>query len=305
MKAGTTSLANLLAPHAEIYLPPIKEPNFFCTDVNAEANPEGRRNSFDAIDVKELLAAPTPRRRQIAIVRERADYLALYADAAGYRRRGDCSTAYLYSCTAAGAIAAECPDAKILVMVRDPVTRAISEYRMRRAIGSARGKLGEELAQELELLRRNLPLYHGARMYLRAGLYSEQIERYHRTFGPENVKVIVFERFVRDQQSHLDRVCDFLGIARLPAGPGERANASHVPRSAGLNRLLYWIGGKYLLTRIGSYLPVGLKRRLVGLWFQNDPDDYGAERKQLRAFFAEEVARMEKLIGGPLPEWRG
>jgi hypothetical protein len=305
MKAGTTSLANLLTRHPDVYLPPIKEPNFFATDVNTTTAAEGRQRSFDAIRVEEALDPVKPRRAQIAIVRGRTEYQALYAAGAGHARRGDCSTAYLFSHRAAEEIAACCPKAKILVMVRDPVTRAISEYRMRRAIGSAIGPLAAELEQELVAIDRDEPVYHGAHMCLRAGFYSEQIERFRRTFGPENVMVLVFERFVRDQQGHVDAVCDFLGIARLPLEAEERANVGYVPRSAQLNRLLYAFGGMYLLTRIGPHLPTSLKRRLVSLWFRDDCTSYDAERSRLRTLFAEEVGRMEALLGAPLPEWRG
>jgi hypothetical protein len=303
MKAGTTSLANLLARHPDVYLPPIKEPNFFATDVNATTDPRGRHHSFDAITVEAALDPVKPRRAQVAIVRDRTEYQALYAAGAGRARRGDCSTAYLFSRRAAEEIAACCPDARILVMVRDPVTRAISEYRMRRAIGSARGPLAAEIEEELAAIARNAPVHHGARLYLRAGFYAEQIERFRRAFGPENVMILVFERFIRDQQGHVDAVCDFLGIARRPLAGEERANAGHVPRSARLSRLLHAAGGMYFLTRIGPHLPAALKRRLVRLWFRDDRTSYDAERPRLRALFAAEVERMEALLGTPLPEW--
>lgn len=304
MKAGTTSLANLLARHPDIYLPPIKEPNFFAIDVNANTAAGGRRHTFEAIRVEEALDPVNPRRTQIAIVRDRADYLALYAAGAGRARRGDCSTAYLFSERAAEEIGRACPGARILVMVRDPVTRAISEYRMRQAIGSAAGSLMEEIEAERRAIAAGEPLRHGAHMYLRAGAYAGQIERFRRVFGPEGVMVLVFERFVRDQQGHLDAVCDFLGLARLPLPVAERANAGHVPRSARLTRLLYASGGVYLLTRLGRHLPPWLKRRLVRLWFRADTTRYDAERQYLGELLAPEVARMEALLG-PLPEWRG
>ena len=304
MKAGTTSLANLLERHPDIYLPPIKEPNFFATDINA-ATAQERRHSFDAIRVEELLDPARPRRTQIAIVRDLAQYRALYAAGAGHARRGDCSTAYLFSATAAAAIAAACPAARILVMVRDPVSRAITEYRMRQAIGSATGSLDQEIDQELRAIERGEPSRHGAHLYLRAGRYAEQIERFRAVFPAERIKLLVFERFVRDQAGQLDAVCDFLGVARRPLAVAERANASHVPRSRRLGRLLYASGGLYLASRLGPHLPPALKQRLVRLWFTADPQPYTQERQRLRGLLADEIGQMEQLLGEPLPEWRG
>jgi hypothetical protein len=303
MKAGTTSLANLLDRHPDIYLPPIKEPNFFATDVNASTVLQ-RKNSFDAIRVEEVLDPNKPRRTQIAVIRDAGQYRALYAAGADHARRGDCSTAYLFSKEAAGAIAACCPKARILIMVRDPVSRAISEYRMRQAIGSARGSLDREIDEEMAAMGQNAAVQHGTHMYLRAGRYAEQIGRFQRLFPPDNIKILVFERFVRDQQGHLDAVCDFLGIARLPLETEERANTSHVPRNRLLGRLLFASGGFYLATRLGRYIPLGLKRRLVRFWFTEDSASYGNERRRLRALFADEIDRMEQLLGTPLPEWR-
>jgi hypothetical protein len=304
MKAGTTSLANLLARHPDVYLPPIKEPNFFCEDINAATDPNDRRFSFSVISVEQALDPVRPRRAQVALVRDAHQYLALYRAGAGYRHRGDCSTAYLFSASAAAAIAAVVPTAKILVMVREPVARAISEHRMRRVMGSARASLVVEIEAEQREIAAGVPIAHGSHLYLRAGQYAAQIQRYRQAFGPESVLVVVFEEFVRDQQAHFDQICDFLEIRRIPIGSAAHANEGKMPRSAWLNRWLFMLRAKSLLTWIGPHLAPALKRRLLRIWFLPDTTDYRAERSQLAPLFAAEIAAVEALLGRPLPHWR-
>ena len=104
-KAGTTTLHQLLSRHAEIYMSTIKEPNFF-TGV-----------------VGDLLGL-------MPVVRDAVEYQGLFASAVAQRWRGESSTSYLWDQGAADRIRDRCPDARILVLLRDPVDRAYSHFLM-------------------------------------------------------------------------------------------------------------------------------------------------------------------------------
>jgi hypothetical protein len=188
MKCGTTSLHHVLDHHPGLFLP--RAELFF----------------FDIDDVQQHpdFFVRTPRGwtffdYEAEFERYLPWYAAHFAGAAPGQLVGEDSTTYLPSPRAPERIRALLPEAKILVLLRDPVDRAVSHYwhlvESRRAVHT----LEETLAYAPENL-------------LVRGHYREQLERYLRVFPREQVKVLFFERFVRDVQGTVDEVCAFLGL---------------------------------------------------------------------------------------------
>ena len=112
---------------------------------------------------------------------------------------GEDSTTYLASPKAPKRIAQLIPDAKIIVMLRDPVMRAYSHYwhlvESRRAVYN--------FEETLQYQPENV---------ISRGYYQAQIERYHQHFPAEQIKIIIFEHFIKNQQAVIDDVCAFLGL---------------------------------------------------------------------------------------------
>jgi hypothetical protein len=104
-KAGTTSLYHYLAQHPDIYMAPVKEPHFF-----SRIHPAPELEAF------------------FPHVSDEADYLSLFANAHAETVRGEASTSYLSHPDVADAIWQKRPEAKIVIMLRDPVERAYSNY---------------------------------------------------------------------------------------------------------------------------------------------------------------------------------
>ena len=129
-KAGTTSLYHYLRQHPDIYMSPIKEPRFF----SLEARPMNFEPSYQmrairqAEEVHEYLQGPMVGKCPSGIVYEWPDYLRLFAAATTERAVGEASASYLWSKTAASAIASRIPRARILMVLRSPAERAFSQY---------------------------------------------------------------------------------------------------------------------------------------------------------------------------------
>src|SRR5664279_2321988 len=125
MKCGTTSLHHYLSEHPEIQkLPRMKETNFF------SGPPEG-------------IPYP-PGSRRIAHLEE---YERLFDDA--YEVRGEASPCYTLYPRRKGAperIKALIPDAKLIYLVRDPVARAVSQYRFSVSVENEHRSLREALS---------------------------------------------------------------------------------------------------------------------------------------------------------------
>ena len=126
-KAGTTSLYSYLDQHPEIFMSAIKEPHFFADEIRKEhCDPELRRRmATDNGSLRDFLSGPMREKRFGGIVSDWEDYLRLFANATDESALGEASVCYLWSRTAPGRIAEKIPNAKILVMLRDPAEPSV------------------------------------------------------------------------------------------------------------------------------------------------------------------------------------
>jgi hypothetical protein len=140
----------------------------------------------------------------------------------------DASGYYIYHPHAAARIAQDLPDAKILVMLRDPVERAFSAYRHEFARGYETESFERALELEDERVEPELekmlvdPTYasfsHRHHSYRRRGFYAEQLERFTDALGHDQVLVVDSDNFFSRPVEEYRRIIEFLGLRpHLPA----------------------------------------------------------------------------------------
>lgn len=231
-KAGTTSVDRLLRNHPDVFLSPIKEPCHFCPDVNDQIAPGLKKKN--AVDLSSYLASPTREVIHLHQVASPDDYSRLFDGAAGRKIIGECSTYYLSSTAAPRKIHAYNPDARIMVLVRNPVDRIRSHYAMDRYLGHVSRPLLSLIEEELAL--GDDANWGNCRYYVGASRYARQLREFHRYFAPEQVCVLSFEKLVAEPDSEVRKIFEFLEIA-LPAGTLALpvANKSHVARFPALH----------------------------------------------------------------------
>lgn len=216
-KAGTTTLADLLDATPGLTLTRPKEPMFFCCDdmevqfTNLFRQP----SSWARFD--------WPARRDELLT----EYAQCYAHAAEDELIGDGSTTTLISERALQRIAETCPQAKHLVLLRDPVRRAYSAYWHSVRIG-----LNHEPFEAV--------LRGGRDCLLRFGLYEHHLRRLYRFVPQEQVLVLHFEDLTRDQPAIWKQAVEFLGCKadQLPLQASTHANPAFFPKSRWLHRQL-------------------------------------------------------------------
>ena len=103
-KAGTHSLYEYLNQHPKVFMSPRKEPYFFCPIMV----PDGDKNSNPIRDEKE--------------------YLKLFEEAKNETMLGEATASYLGDPKSAELIHEKIPNARIIIIIRDPVDRAFSSY---------------------------------------------------------------------------------------------------------------------------------------------------------------------------------
>jgi hypothetical protein len=193
-RCGTTFMYEYLNQNPQIYMSPVKEPQHFATDLD----------SGSYLD-------------SLTFLRDRNKYLALFEAARPDQLTGEASTWYLYSEDAAANIKAANPDARIIIMLRDPVEMLYSLHGRRLYGGS------EDLARFEEALAAEADRKNGRRIPPRArnvkalyyrdvGRYSGQVERYLERFGSSAVHIVIFEEFRADPATAYRGVLEFLGV---------------------------------------------------------------------------------------------
>jgi hypothetical protein len=136
-KAGTTSLYHYLDQHPDIYMSPVKEPNYFAEEVrlrniSAEWQEWAHREQNS---LRAYLSGPMHEKKFGGIVASWSDYLKLFKNVKDEKAIGEASVCYLWSKTAARSIASATPHAKIVMVLRNPVDRAFSQYKQALASG--------------------------------------------------------------------------------------------------------------------------------------------------------------------------
>ncbi|WP_206881476.1 sulfotransferase family protein [Alicyclobacillus mali (ex Roth et al. 2021)] len=285
-KAGTSSLDRYLSQHPDIYIPPKKEAHFFSIP-----------------DFPERFTGPGDEGMNLYTIRDEAAYLKLFDGVRGERAVGEASVFYLFYPGTAQRIYDAHPDAKILIMLRNPVDRAFSAYM--HLVRDERETLSfrESLAKEEERIRQHYePLWY----YRAVGLYAAQVKRYLDVFGRDQVKVILFEDFARDPVQVVRDCCAFLGVSTdFVPDTSIRHNESGVPKSRSLYNFI--AKPNALKEMVKPFIPAAVRERLgnqaksmVLGRMEMEPD----LREELTEFFAPDVARLEALIHRDLSAWR-
>ena len=218
-RGGTTSLYNYLLEHPQVApLFPrrqqIKGVRFF--DNNFHRGLGWYRSHFPT-------AARPPRHQDPTVRRMIA---------------GEASPYYLFHPLAAERAGQTVPEARIIVLLRDPVERAYSHYKERVRHGAEPCRSFEEaidrepgrLAGEEERILAD-PSYHSFahehHSYLSQGRYLEMLPRWLERFPPEQLLIMPSGQLYANPQAALDRVLAFLG---LPAwGLHERRQYNYHP----------------------------------------------------------------------------
>lgn len=293
MKAGTTSIADVLEQHPDVYLCPVKEPNYFSTDLRVADTcaDDGSRIELNGSKVRKIHAGE---------FRDKRAYLALFNGWREEKIGGECSTSYLYSRVAASKMALYTPQAKILMVLRNPIERAFSEFVMNCSIGVALPPFSKCLDEEKEQLSYGfIPRNH---KYVTAGLYYRQIRNFLEYFPRKQIAILLYDDMREDFHGFMQQVFDFLEVDPLPELE-VYSNKAKYPRWAYMNMVLKRTGLKRVVRRI---VPEGAKQYLKRYYYRSLPADIKllpADKQRLKAEFASDIENLSRLLGRDLSMW--
>jgi hypothetical protein len=287
-RSGTSSLDQYLSQHPEIYIPAKKDIHFFADE------------SFLRC------LGPGDDRLHKLLIRDEASYTQLFAKGAGAKAIGESSAFYLYFPDTAERIAQTVPDARIIIILREPVERAYSAYTF--LVRDGRETLGFEagLGKEEERKHKGFePLW----WYRELSLYSKQIKHYQDVFGAKQVKVLLYDELFAKPGQALQDIFAFLNVKDdIVVNTSVRYNASGVPKSRKLysilDKFIYNPNAlqKYVKSLVPSHLRVQWASKVISMSVDRVPVDHQIQMK-LKEYFTEEVRALEELLGRDLSCW--
>lgn len=275
-KCGTTALYHYLRQHPQVFMPDRKEPHFFAVDV-----------------------------RVPGAIRNPAEYAALFEDVGSARRVGEASVSYLASRAAGPGIRRFAPDARIIVMLRDPLEVVASLHQQLVYECEAEH---EELSEALRIQReaRALILAHKGIPYIyrEAVRFAEQLGRYLDLFGEERVHVILLDDLRDRPESTFDACLRFLDVDTGFVPRFEIVNPRKRARSRAVQR---WIKQPpSALAALAGAVPARV-RAVASTWLHLlNTADGGAPTRipgSLRRELVEEVDQLRELLDRPLGGW--
>lgn len=292
--AGTTSLYGYLAQHPAIYMSPVKEPTFFgATDLLARPRVRAERDRMHA-EAERYLGAGAPPGARLWVF-DWDQYVALFQGAGTRPAVGEASVSYLWLPSAARAIRARLPEARLVFILRDPTERLFTRYLATPARERRRSFREQfQAAQDPDDPWSLNPI---------VGQYGTHLRRFFDLFPREQIRVHLYEDYRADARRVVRDVLQFVGVdPEYPLDLSAREHETWVPRAPLLDAVRRKLFGDRSPARLlpdrARGLLRGLYRRPAGEVVMNADD-----RKLVVQYYRDEILRTASLVERDLASW--
>ena len=303
VKGGTTSLHKYLEQHPDIYMSPVKEVNYFSRfDIDESKFAKAYAHDVD-VDLKSYLAGDMKHTIHIAHVTNTNDYYQLFRNVKNEKVIGEASNSYILYQNAPKEIHKTYPNAKIIMMLRNPISRAYSQYVMNLRLGKTKEKdFIKEIEQDDNATIKGWGANH---QYLYIGKYYEQVKRYFDLFSKEQVLICWYDEYKQDVDKVVRSIYSFLGVDEdFKVDTSKKHNTAGVPKFAKLN---YFINQNGVVSWAKRKLPRSWRAPFKKLMYtskkQEIPTIKPAEKEYLVNYYKEDIIKLSELVGKDLSHW--
>ena len=271
-KAGTTFLANLIDQHPDICVSEPKEPAYLTR--NRQRGLDWYRSRFKNPDAAYLVDATTGYTSSPLLSMDEDP------EASGFWGVPE-------------RMQALSPQAALVYVVRDPVSRTYSAYWHNVRAGHESRPFREALEADS--------------YYLRTSCYYDQLELYRRYFSREQILVLKFEDLVGDPSGTVARCFSFLSLdapSSINVDQGKNRSFTYPAGLSHINKALSTVGGLGRVTKLlRPVMPSRLKSWLFGSVAKRVPPISPVDRQFLAKFFVERNTRLGEEYGIDVSNW--
>jgi hypothetical protein len=270
-RSGTTSFYEYLQQTSGIFMSAIKEPSFFAPSIN---------------------------RRQP--IQNKENYLELFSKAKSDQPIGEASTRYLIDPKSAELIKNTIPNAKIIILLRNPIDRAFSSY-----LYYLRRENWESFDIILDKsIKSTLNSDYLLHLIVHGGLYYEQVKRYIDIFGYNSVKILFYEEFIANIEKSFKEVLEFLEIdSEIPEIIYTVFNEYKKPKDK-ISKFILSLDDFIWKLGLKAMIPVFPERKNLEQKFlstSKKPKISESDQLRLRNFYKEDVTKLQKLLKQDTP----
>lgn len=280
-KSGTTSLYYYLGQHPEVFVTDKKEPRYLLIDTDQDGRECGMDpdTPFDILPIK---------------IRKLDDYIAIFDAVAGQKAVIDASTYYAYSRVAIKRIHQLMPEAKILFSLRDPISRAYSDYLMNLHQGRETREAGEALVE--------------GEFYVECGRYYSYLVPWFETFDPTQIKIVLFDDLKKDALAVHQDICRFFAIDDTHVPDLTIRMKGGKPKNEAVFNLIFRAKKTSLYKKIYPKLPTSVYKTWrevsVRYVFEKDAALPTEVSHRLYEYYRDEIEQLEGLLGRDLTGWK-
>ena len=262
-RAGTTSLYEYLKNCENVFMSPIKETYFFSPNVNMNL----------------ILSKP---------VKDQKDYQKLFHNVKTEKAIGEATPSYLWDPDSAKLIHEKIPKARIIIMLRNPIDRAFSHYLWLVSLGKENLSFSEAIKKSLSAK----PDFSGR--IIDGGMYSNQIQRYLDEFDQKQIKIIIFEEFLKNPKLIVEDILNFLDIDSNPPEIFKAFNSYVEPRGKLAKSM---IQNKFL-QKLGTSLPQTIASQATKILDKKavKPKMSESNMKILKNIYSEDVKNLKSIL---------
>jgi hypothetical protein len=216
-KCGTTTLHSILSGHPDIFMSRVKEPHFF-SDVfinTSEKVSIDKKKDYHSITVKDEIT-----------------YHKLFEDGKKMRYRGEASPSYLWDIKTAERIYNYNQDAKVIIILRDPIKRCFSHYQMDITNGGQSNySYFDALLKDYQLEKyKKIWGSKKSHLYVELGLYHSQITKYSAIFPKKQFLILTISDLKDINHLHL-KLASFLSVnSKFKIREQPAANVAKLPK---------------------------------------------------------------------------
>jgi len=276
-KAGTTSLYHYLNEHPEISMSSQKEPDYFS---DADIQNEGMYYGKNRIDTIKK-------------------YHSLFDDNSESKLKGEGSVSYLFYKNVPQKIKTYNPEAKIIIMLRDPIDRAFSHYLMDYRLGLVSDSFEDIIDQKS--VHKDAKLFY--QQYIELSEYANQVKRYLDVFNEQDILFIEYEDLKMDVLGIVKKTYLFLGVNKVyEPDVNKKHNTYTMPK----NSVIRFIYSFVILRNILSFFfPKNLVNRIRAALFKNDkkPVLLDETRNRLKRFFTKDINALGEMLNKDFSRW--